>query len=182
MLLLTIPEREVFNEETSTILVLPAFTAKLEHSLISISSWEARWEKPFLSKKHKSEAERISYIYDMCINKNYTDEQILSIAMYGATEIEEYINAKRTATKIKRRETSGATAKVVTSELIYFWMTHFRIPFECQKWHLNRLLTLIDIANVETSPKQKMTKAEIYARNKQLNKERRERLLKKKAG
>ena len=32
------------------------------------------------------------------------------------------------------------------SELIYWYMSQLGIPFECDKWNLNRLLTLIRLA------------------------------------
>ena len=177
MLTLFIPAREGFNEETQRFLKFRPFMVKMEHSLISISQWEARWEKVFLTDEKKTEEERLSYVYDMCITRNLTDEQIVSLVLHESKSIEDYIGASRTATTISRHKTPNQRrGEVVTSELIYYWMVAYDIPFECQKWHLNRLLTLVEICNIKQSKDKPMSKRDTMRQNHATNQARRARL------
>ena len=71
--------------------------------------------------------------------------------------IMQYINDPMTATTIK--DTPGKrNNELITSELIYYWMVALEIPFECEKWHINRLLTLIKICNIKNQPAKNMPK------------------------
>ena len=88
-------------------------------------------------------------------------------------QIDEYINNPMTATVFSKEEEKEANKdssrdKFVTSEEIYYWMTAQNIPFECQYWHLNRLITLIKICAIENKPKdkkqKKMTSTDLMAR------------------
>ena len=173
MLILKIPEQEYFNQVTEEFMYCPAITLKLEHSLVSISKWESKWKKPFLSADTKTPAEFIDYIRCMTINQDVPDEVYELLGYDNVKKIEEYIMDPATATTISDRRKGGrGKSEIPTSELIYYWMVSNGIPFECEKWRLNRLITLIKVCNAKGNPQQ-MSKAEIYAMNAALNGSRR---------
>ena len=74
MLILKIPEQEYFNNNTGEFTNCRACTLKLEHSLVSISKWESKWKKPFLTMEEKTPAEFIDYIRCMTINQDVPEE------------------------------------------------------------------------------------------------------------
>lgn len=170
MLSINIEQVELFNEKTNEFYYLKPIVLKLEHSLISISKWEAKWHKPF-SNSEKTDEEMRDYIRCMTLNGDLHPAYYSKLSSKDITNIENYINDEMTATTFhingqqKRRPVSS---KIITSEDIYYWMITLNIPFECEKWHLNRLLTLIRVCNEENSPK-KMTKRETAAYYKALN-------------
>lgn len=175
MLQIVLPENELFNEKTGEFVTVKSRVIQLEHSLISISKWESKWKKPFLLPNPKSTEESIDYIKCMTITQNVSELDYLSINIEILNKVNAYIDDSMTATNINRRS-AGRGREVVTSELIYFWMVHFGIPFECQKWHLNRLLMLIQICDIKGAPQQKMSRQDIFSQNKALNASRRQRL------
>jgi len=173
MLIIKIPEQEYFDQEKNEFIVCKAYTLKLEHSLVSISKWESKWKKPFLTSDEKTPAEFIDYIRCMTINQDVPEEVYALLGHDNVRKIEEYIMDPATATTVSdRRKGSAGRPEIPTSELIYYWMVSNGIPFECEKWRLNRLITLIKICNAKGNPQQ-MSKAEIYAMNSALNKSRR---------
>lgn len=173
MLILKIPEQEYFDQSTNEFVFCKACTLKLEHSLVSISKWESKWKKPFLTNEAKTPAEFLDYIRCMTINQDVPDEVYALMGHENIKKIEEYIMDPATATTItdRRKQRSGRN-ETPTSELIYYWMVSNGIPFECEKWRLNRLITLIKVCNAKGNPQQ-MSKAEIYAMNAALNGSRR---------
>lgn len=175
MLKLQIPSTELYDERTNEFLYTDAFEVELEHSLVSMSKWEAYYNKPFLSKKERTTEEVLYYIRCMA-NEELTDQQLSLLALYNMKQIEEYIKAPMTATWFTKQEgesRSKGSGEAVTSELVYYWMVALNIPFECQHWHLNRLLTLIQICNVKNKPPKKMSRSSILKNNAALNKARR---------
>lgn len=177
MLEIDLPIQDVFIEEASGGIfhTIPDSKLKLEHSLVSISKWESRWEKPFLSKEKKTTEELVHYIKCMTIHKVdpmlydvLTDEHLNMIG--------EYIDAKMTATWFSENKKNKPNNDIITSEIIYYYMVALNIPFECQKWHLNRLLTLIRVCSEKQQQPKKMTKGEILARNRALNEQRKKEL------
>lgn len=173
MLILKIPEQEYFNNATGEFVNCRACTLKLEHSLVSISKWESKWKKPFLTDKEKTPAEFLDYIRCMTINPDVPEEVYALLGHDSVRKIEEYIMDPATATTVTDRRRKGSSkGEIPTSELIYYWMISNGIPFECEKWRLNRLITLIRICNAKGNPQQ-MSKAEIYAMNRELNNSRR---------
>ena len=173
MLILKIPEQEYFNQETGEFVNCRACTLKLEHSLVSISKWETKWKKPFLTQEAKTPAEFLDYIRCMTVNQDVPDEIYTLLGHDNVKKIEEYITDPATATTVYDRRTQrSGRSEIPTSELIYYWMISNGIPFECEKWRLNRLITLIKICNAKGNPQQ-MSKAEIYAMNTALNNSRR---------
>lgn len=148
-------------------------TLLLEHSLVSLSKWESKWHKPFLSKKELTVDETLDYIRCMTITKNAPPDIYDYITQSNMNEVLDYISDSMTATTFKEDKSSKVNRETVTAELIYYWMTVFNIPFECEKWHLNRLLTLIRVCNVKNQPKKKRRKSDIASEYAALNAARR---------
>lgn len=151
-------------------------TLQLEHSLVSLSKWEAKWRKPFLSNKKWTAEESIDYIRCMTLTQNVDPNVYRAFTPQLLAEVFGYIDASMTATIFPKRGSRATTSEYVTSELIYYWMVSYQIPFECQKWHLSRLLTLINVCNVKNAPQKKMSRREIMAQNRALNAARRKKL------
>lgn len=140
---------------------------QLEHSLISLSKWESKWCKPFLSKEKKTDEETLDYIKCMTLTPNVDPEVYEHLSVANVEEINKYIDSPMTATTFANEKTSKNNREIITSELVYYWMVALNIPFECQKWHLNRLITLIRVCNIKNSPPKKMGRkatTEYYAR------------------
>lgn len=178
MLVLEIPDKEVFNDETNEFFLVKGRTLALEHSLVSLSKWESKWCKPFLSNKEdKTRAESIDYIRQMTITQNVNPDIYKTIDKTLMDKVGAYIEHPMTATTFSAKDNSKLiNREIVTAEVIYYWMIALGIPFECQKWHLNRLLTLINVCNIKNQPSKKMTKKELLARNRALNLARRKQL------
>ena len=175
MLEITIPERELFDEATCRFIYVSKQTLRLEHSLVSLSKWESKWGKPFLSKEKKTLDETIDYIKCMTLTQNVDDSVYQYLGNDNINKINKYIESPMSATTFGP-ENSRPNREIVTSELIYYWMIALNIPFECQKWHLNRLLTLVRICSIKNQPPKKMGKREIMSRNAALNAARRKQL------
>ena len=170
MLTIAIPGAEDFNEATQEFIYHKEQTLVLEHSLVSLSKWESKWCKPFISDDPMSWEETLDYIRCMTITKNIGPEVYERLTMENVKAIEEYINAPMTASTVNEKKSrKGGGNERVTSELIYYWMTALNIPFECEKWHLNRLMMLIKIANIKNSPSKKMGRSEVLKQNAALN-------------
>lgn len=171
MLPLHFDEIEVYDEERNLFETIREQTIYLEHSLVSLAKWESKWHKPYLSDDEKTPEEILDYIRCMTVTPNVNPIVYKMLTPEHIKAIEEYINDKMTATWFK--ETKNVKRKeVITAEIIYYWMISLQIPVEFQKWHLNRLLTLIKVCNSKNQPK-KMSKREILSRNRELNKARR---------
>ena len=160
MLELIIPAYELFNEETQEFINKPERILKLEHSLVSISKWEAKWNKPFLSNKKKTFDEVVDYIKCMTINQGIPDSAYLCLTEEQYAEINRYIVAPMTATTIQE-EQGEKSREIITSEIIYYYMIACNIPMECQHWHLNRLMTLIKVCNIKNQPPKKRSMREV---------------------
>ena len=176
MLQIVIPGQEFWDEQKQEFINTKEQVLQLEHSLISLSKWEAKWCKVFLSKQEKTQEETIDYIKCMTITPNVDPEVYNHLTRENIKEIEDYIAAPMTATYFSLDNAGKSSREQVTSELIYYWMIALNIPFECQKWHLNRLLTLIKVCNIKNQPPKKMSKREIMSRNAALNAARRQQL------
>lgn len=179
MLTVIVSGQEVYNEATNEFIAGGAdFTLNLEHSLVSLSKWESRFEKPFLGKEEKTAEELLWYVDAMVLNPNYSVDVLNRLTHTNLNEINKYIESKQSATTFGTMPEvkSGRKAETITSELIYYWMVAFNIPFETQHWHLNRLFSLIRICNMKQSKPKKMTRSEMAQRNRDLNAQRREQL------
>ena len=176
MLRITIPAIELWDENKEEFINTKEQTLQLEHSLVSLSKWESKWNKPFLSKDIKTEEEELDYIKCMTITQNVDPNVYKFIPLNVREEIKEYINAPMSATWFSEDKNTKGSSEQITSELIYYWMIAQNIPFECEKWHLNRLITLIKICNIKSQPPKKMGKKAIMSRNAALNAARRKQL------
>lgn len=175
MLRLVVHQGEAYNEDAN--LFVPSgesFTMELEHSLLSLSKWESKWEVPFLGKAEKSGEQMLDYVRMMFLGEipsEKLDKQLSELRDSHLTEINAYINAKMSATWFNERP-GPRSQEIITAEIIYYWMISLGIPFECQTWHLNKLLTLIKVCNYKNAPKKKMSRAQQAAQQRDLNQQR----------
>ncbi len=168
MLTIKLHGKEFYDEEQNRFIHTKDVTLNLEHSLIAISKWETITNKPFLTKERRATEEMILYIKCMTINKNVDENCYLSLTDEDITTILQYIEKTMTATKLPKPKPTGAS-EIITSELIYYWMVAATIPFETEKWNIERLMTLISIYNIKNAPPKKMSKNELINRNRELN-------------
>lgn len=177
MLTITFPEEEKWDDSLQEFVIYKSQTVNLEHSLVSMSKWESKWNKPFLTKDPKTFEESIDYFKCMTITPNVDPDIWKRITNDQIKQINDYIDAPMTATWFSEKEGMPKGGKKsnekITSEIIYYWMIALQIPFECQKWHLNRLLTLVRVCNIKNTPPKKMSKSKIMSENKALNAARR---------
>lgn len=172
MLEIVIPAGEMFNEETNEFVTYDSARIRLEHSLVSISKWESIWHKPFMTSTKNLE-ETLSYIKCMTLTQNVNDEVYTRLSQKNVDDISNYIDDSHTATWFNTQDNKKASREIITSEVIYYAMIAYGIPFECQKWHLNRLLTLIKVCSTKNDTPKKMGKNEILSKNRELNEARR---------
>lgn len=176
MLQITIPPTEQWDESKNEFVYVKEQTLQLEHSLVSLSKWESKWNKAFLSKEEKTYEQTIDYIKCMTITQNVKPEVYYSLNPEHMDQIQKYIEAPMTATYFSEDPNQRSSREIITSELIYYWMIALNIPMDCQKWHLNRLLTLIRVCNIKNQPPKKMSKSQLANRNASLNAARRQKL------
>lgn len=176
MLRITIPAAELWDEAKQEFVYTKEQTLQLEHSLVSLSKWESKWHKAFFSKEDKTTEETLDYIRCMTLTQNVRPEVYRNLTAANVKDVNDYIGDPMTATVFHEDRMPHGNRETVTSELIYYWMIALNIPFECQKWHINRLLTLIKVCNVKNQPPKKRSRGEIMSRNAALNAARRKRL------
>lgn len=177
MLTITIPVTpEGWDEAKQEFVDAKTQTLQLEHSLVSLSKWESKWQKPFYSKKEMSEEETLDYIKCMTLTKNVDPDVYNHMTRENVADVMNYIGNPMTATTFGKEDKGPNNREVITSELIYYWMIASNIPFECQKWHLNRLITLIRVCGVKNTPPKKRSKRDIMSRNAALNASRRKQM------
>jgi hypothetical protein len=173
MLRITIPPIELFDDANKIFINTKECHLQLEHSLVSIAKWESKWQKPFLTTKNKTREETLDYIRCMTVNEQVCVVDYNLIPKDVMDRITDYIDAPMTATTFTQTDQKPTNKQVVTAEIIYYWMITFNVPFECQKWHLNRLLTLINVCSINSQPKKKMSRREAANKQKALNEARR---------
>ena len=174
MLKIVVPQVDMWDERKQEFISSKECTLQLEHSLVSLSKWESKWCKAFLSTKTMTQEESIDYIRCMTITQNVPDDVYNAIPDSIIEEVSEYIALPMTATWFSEEDKkTSSSGEAVTAELIYYWMISLNIPMECQKWHLNRLLTLIKVCNIKNQPPKKRSKKDIMSRNAALNAARR---------
>lgn len=176
MLEITIPKGELWDESKQEFIQTKEQTLRLEHSLVSLSKWESKWKKAFLGKDEKTFEETIDYIKCMTVTQNVDPNVYMFLTNDNIKKINEYIDDPMTATTFSNNKQQGGNREILTSELIYYYMIALNIPFECQRWHLNRLITLIRVCSIKNQPSKKMSKGEIMKLNTSLNAERRKQL------
>lgn len=173
MFTIQFPDVELFNNETQTFSTAKGREITLEHSLKSVALWESKWHKPFFSAEQKTWEQTVSYIQCMTVSKHVDPVLYLGVTPEIVREVNNYIEDPMTATWFTEEKNVSQNREVITAEIVYYWMIALNIPFECQTWHFNRLMTLIKVCNIKNSPKKKMSKQEVYARNRALNAQRR---------
>jgi hypothetical protein len=166
---------ESFNEETNEF-ISDVFTLELEHSLASLSKWESHFETPFLGDKEKTTEETLWYIKAMVLTPDVPPEVFDNLVADHYNQVNEYINAAMTATTFREQPNRKPNREIITAEIIYHWMIQANIPFECENWHLNRLIALVRVCHAKNEPPKKMTPREIAQQNRQLNARRRAQL------
>lgn len=177
MLRITVPlTPEGWDEEKQEFVPSKEQTLQLEHSLVSLSKWESKWCKAFLTKQEKTLEETLDYIKCMTVTQGVNPEVYEHLTNENIMQVNNYIENPMTATYFSEEKNGKVNNEVVTSELIYYWMIALNIPFECQKWHLNRLLTLIKICNVKNQPPKKTKPNELAKRYAAMNAARRKEL------
>lgn len=173
MLRIIIEPEETYDESTQTFGFTDRVVVDLEHSLVSLSKWESKYQKPFLSSEKKTSEEIFGYLRAMVVTPDVDLDVLNACSKSDIDKIQEYIDSNQTATTFGAMPERRGPAEVITSELIYYWMVAFNIPFECQTWHLNRLFALIRVCNVKNSKPVKMSRNEIAQRNHEINMKRR---------
>lgn len=176
MLHVTIPSREHWDEANQVFITNKEQKLQLEHSLVSISKWESKWHKAFMSSDNRTYEETIDYIRCMTITQNVDPDIYRFVTDDIVTQVNEYIANPMTATWFAEDKTGRRSSETITSELIYYWMISLNIPKECEKWHLNRLLTLVRVCNIKNQPPKRMSKRETASRYAALNKARRQQM------
>jgi len=175
MLKLIIPSAQFYDEKNNEFIYTKEHVLQLEHSLVSISKWESKWGKPFLSKNEQTFEESVDYIRCMTITQNVPPDIYKLITNDHINQVATYIAAPMTATTI-RQNTGASNNEPITAEIIYYCMIAQNIPIEFQKWHLNRLITLINVCNIKNTPSKKMSKGELAERHRTLNETRKKAL------
>ena len=173
MLTITIPGTELYDKKTKEFSTVGEFVLELEHSLISLSKWESKFQKPFLAAGEKSVEEIAEYLLLMILTPVYPSDIIDRMSKENIDEINNYIESPESATTFGDMPKTPGRGETITSELIYYWMVTFNIPFACENWHLNRLFALVRICNIKQGKPKKMTRGQIAQRNRDLNARRR---------
>jgi|SRR3954447_17627345 len=176
MLTITVGATDVYDESSEQFGAHGGFELQLEHSLVSLSKWESEYEKPFLDKSQKTGDEVLAYVRYMVLTPNPPGDFLQKLSKENLDVINAYIERKMTATWFNETKPQARNQETITAELVYYWMTIFNIPFECENWNLNRLFTLIRICTLKSGKPKKMSRAEAAARNKEINAQRKAKL------
>lgn len=171
MLQITLPV-ELWDEGKQEFVYLPGQTLEMEHSLVSLSKWESKLGKPFLSKDAKTYEESLEYLKCMMLTPGVTEDTFEYLMSHRLREIDDYINSSMTATILPPNRGRKGRPEIVTAEVIYYWMIAMQIPAAYEHWHLNKLITLIGVCNVKNSPNKKRSSDEILRDQMALNAER----------
>lgn len=148
MLSIKVPGVESFDDVNQVFVTTDDTVLELEHSLVSLSKWESRYEKPFLSSEEKTTEEVYGYVQAMSLRGEIPPEVLFRLTEQNQADINQYIEAKMTATWFNEANARRSfNAPAVTAEVIYHWLVGLQIPWEAEHWHLNRLITLVKTIN-----------------------------------
>lgn len=173
MLTIVIPASERWDEKREIFVTTEELVLELEHSLVSISEWEAKYKKPFLGEEEKTSDQMFDYIYMMRLDRSIKQEQLYNLTPENVRTVQAYIEDKQTATTFSKEQMGKPTREIITSELIYCWMCQQQIPWEAQTWHLSRLLTLINVVSIKNQPPKKTNPIDTMKNHAALNRARR---------
>lgn len=173
MLTIVVPGIEYWDEKNEEFINEKEQTLQLEHSLISISKWEQKWKKAYLTNRQKTNEELIDYIRCMTLTQNVDPSIYTRLTEKNFEEIDAYISDPMTAVYFPEDKNKAPSREKVTNEVIYYWMFSFGIPYECRKWHLNQLLALIKVCSMKNAPAKKRSAKEIARENAAINAARR---------
>ena len=173
MLKIEVKGTESFDDEKQEFVYSESTLLEFEHSLVSLSKWESKFEKPFLGPDKKTSEETFGYLEAMCLTPDVPREVFLRLSEDDLNVINSYIEAKMTATTFSNIKSPAGPRPTITNELIYHWMITFNVPLECENWHLGRLFTLLTVLNEKNQPKKKMSRSDAAARQRELNEQRR---------
>ena len=175
MLTVTFPSQELWDEATNSFVTVKGAKLQLEHSLISLSKWEMKWKVHFLNNENLSPEQSNDYIRCMTITPNVDPDVYKYIPEAVQRVVKDYIDDPMTATKIYTRQSKKFSKEIITSEVIYEWMIELGMTdiSKFEKWHLNRLMTLIRVRQEKLAERngtaKKMSKNEIFSENARLN-------------
>lgn len=172
MLKLSLPSRDVWDDEKEEFSTIGGQEIELEHSLYTLAGWEAKWHTQFAKNEGLTYKQLLDYIRNfMCQTPNVPSTAWLTLDEETLRKIQEYMEDSHTGTSIKSLKTAKPQTKreVMSAEIIYCYMVQLGIPFECERWHLNRLLTLIDVCAIKSGPPKKMSRQESIALQRQQN-------------
>ena len=168
---------EGWDERTEEFIPAKTVTLQLEHSLVSLKKWESKWKRSFLSSKQELTVEEtIDYIRCMTLTQNVKPEVYQRLSQKNIDDVSEYIRDSMTATTFSDKNGKKGRNEIITAELIYYWMFSLGISMECQKWHLNQLITLIRVCSAKNTPPTKTSKADLASQYAAMNAARRKQL------
>ena len=176
MLRIVIPGTELWDSKKQEFISTESQTLELEHSLASLYEWESKWHKSFLFSKNNTDEEVMDYVRCMTITPNVDPNVYSCLSAENVRQINDYINDSMTATTFSKDDSNKKGKEIVTAEIIYHWMISANVPFECQHWHLNRLITLLRVCSIKNGPATKMSKRDVMAQNAALNAARKKKL------
>lgn len=153
MLRIELLGEELYDDENEIFLYPDRIVVEMEHSLVSLSKWESKFEKPFLTQDEKTDDEIMAYIKCMIISPINAEEALSRFTNDHILMIKDYIDAKQTATWFNEKPGKKST-QTITNELVYYWMNAAGVPMECQHWHLNRLFTLLRVHSANNNQAQ----------------------------
>lgn len=174
MLKIRVPGGAFYDEVNNKFIDIPPTVLQLENSLLSIRRWESKWNRSWFDDGPKNDKERMDYIRCMVVTPNVNPYVFEIMPDDVKRQIEAYKVSPMTATTFgKDNNLKKPKQKFLTAEIVYWWMTEYNIPFECEKWHINQLLTLIRVCSEKKNPPKKMTPKEAREHHRAVNAKRR---------
>lgn len=167
MLRIIVPGGEYYDENKGEFVYRKDQELQMEHSLISISKWEARWRVAYNKERQKTPEEILDYFRCMTINR--VDPEVYDrLTEKNISDIINYMNEPMTACYFNN-DSPVKSKDTMTSEMIYYYMIVLGIPFECEKWHFNKLMALIEVCSIKNKPEKTMSRADLLRKNARLN-------------
>lgn len=150
-LLLSFSGYEVYDPNERGFIAFPKIELELLHCLKSAVLWESKWKRSFLDSPPSTIDEIVSYIGCMNFEDKVVPRIEERITSDHLTKIKSYISDSMSASVLMNRPNQNRSSEKMTTDLIYYYLVTFQIPFEVENWHLNRLLMLIRICSVKNA-------------------------------